>query len=164
VALYRKRHVNGRVLMEEAARLAPDDWCWPTDVRISTLLGYFLIQTGDRVAAERWLSKSLEWDREKDVLSGSWSALPAQLHDIALVYALRGDVDQACRWLDRAIAAGWRASIIMRDHPLWGEASLESEHFRRLMAAVDSEVVEMRRRVRLDPQRIAQGRSVPVDE
>jgi DNA-binding winged helix-turn-helix (wHTH) protein/tetratricopeptide (TPR) repeat protein len=164
VALYRKRHVNGRVLMEEAARLAPDDWCWPTDVRISTLLGYFLLQTGDRVAAERWLSKSLEWDREKDVLSGSWSALPAQLHDIALVYALRGDADQACRWLDRAIAAGWRASIIMRDHPLWGEASLESEHFRRLMAAVDSEVVEMRRRVRLDPQRIAQGRSVPVDE
>ena len=149
VALRRDRVAEGRRFIETAARLGAADWCWPADIRIPTLAAYFLLRSGEPDAAMAWLSRSLVMDREKEVDSGLASALPSELHDIAMVYALRGDPSTACKWLNRAISAGWRGSVLSRDHPAWGEELRTDENFGAMMNDVDAMVETMRQRLQL---------------
>jgi len=108
-------------------------------------LAYLHLLAGRRKDAERLLEASLEADRRHLAAGNEHWAVPL---DMACVHALRDEKDEAFRWLDKAIESGWRgypqASWSPLLDPLRGD-----ERFRKMMARLDAQVAEMRRRAGL---------------
>jgi serine/threonine protein kinase/tetratricopeptide (TPR) repeat protein len=110
-----------------------------------TYLAYLLLRTGRRGEAEALLEESLATDRRAaDEGNQDWS-VP---YDTACVHALRGDKDEAFRWLDKAVEAGWRAWPLGTRSPLLD--SLRSDpRFHRIEARLEELVGQMRRRAEM---------------
>jgi len=110
-----------------------------------TYLAYLLLRTGRRGEAEALLEESLATDRRAaDEGNEDWS-VP---YDTACVHALRGEKDEALRWLDKAVDAGWRGWPLGTRSPLLD--SLRSDpRFQRIEAHLQELVAEMRRRAGL---------------
>ena len=110
-----------------------------------TNLAYLLLRTGRRGEAEALLEESLATDRQAaDEGNQDWS-VP---YDTACVHALRGEKDEAFRWLDKAVEAGWRGWPLGTRNPLLD--SLRSDpRFRRIEARLEELVSQMRRRAGL---------------
>ena len=110
-----------------------------------TYLAYLLLRTGRRGEAEALLEESLATDRRAgDEGNQDWS-VP---YDTACVHALRGEKDEAFRWLDKAVEAGWRGWPLGTRSPLLD--SLRSDpRFQRIEARLQDLIAEMRRRAGL---------------
>jgi len=110
-----------------------------------TYLAYLLLRTGRRGEAEALLEESLATDRRAtDEGNEDWT-VP---YDKACVHALRGEKDEAFRWLDRAVEAGWRGWPLGTRDPLLD--SLRSDpRFHRIEARLEELVGQMRRRAGL---------------
>ncbi|MEO8430025.1 MAG: protein kinase [Acidobacteriota bacterium] len=106
-----------------------------------TYLAYLLLRTGRRGEAEALLQKSLATDlRAADEGNEDWT-VP---YDTACVHALRGKKDEAFRWLDKAVEAGWRGWPLGTRDPLLD--SLRSDpRFHRIKARLEELVGQMRR-------------------
>jgi tetratricopeptide (TPR) repeat protein len=108
---------------------------------VETSLAYTHIRAGRRGEAEALLAESLTADkRQLDSRNQDWS-VP---YDTACVHALRGEKDEAFRWLDKAIEAGWRGWPLGTRSPLLD--SLRSDpRFHQIEARLETLVNQMRR-------------------
>ncbi len=112
--------------------------------RNSTRLAFVLLKLGDRKGAEGMLEKSSADDNEALARGDEWYAIP---FDIACVHAVRGETQEAIRWLRKAFDAGWTGSAIARRDPLM-EGLKRNPEFIEVLSRVDSRIEEMRSRVR----------------
>ena len=98
-----------------------------------TYLAFLLLRAGRRGEAEALLEESLATDRRAaDEGNEDWS-VP---YDTACVHALRGEKDEAFRWLDKAVEAGWRGWPLGTRSPLLD--SLRSDpRFQRIEAHLE---------------------------
>src|SRR6266540_2600108 len=110
-----------------------------------TYLALLLLRAGRRGEAEALLEESLATDRRlADEGNQDWS-VP---YDTACVHALRGEKDEALRWLDKAVEAGWRGWPLGTRSPLLD--SLRSDpRLHQLEARLETLVNQMRRRAGL---------------
>ncbi len=110
-----------------------------------TNLAYLLLRTGRRGEAEALLEEALATDRRADDEGNEDWSVP---YDTACVHALRGDKDEAFRWLDKAVDGGWRGWPLGTRSPLLD--SLRSDpRFQRIEAHLQEMIAQMRRRVGL---------------
>ena len=112
---------------------------------VETYLAYLYRQAGRRGEAERLVAESLAADR-RNLERGNqdWSAP----FDMACVHALKGDKDEAFRWLEQAVEAGWRGWPIGTRSPLL-DPLRSDERFGRIEARLEALVGQMRRRAGL---------------
>jgi tetratricopeptide (TPR) repeat protein len=105
--------------------------------------GHALWQMGDRSAAEKWLSKRLERDQQW-LEDGDESYLSPLA--IAYVHSVRGEKDEALRWLQQAIDRGWVQYGQAQRNPLF-ENLHDDPRFQQMMAEVKIRADAMLRRV-----------------
>ena len=132
---------EARAFAEEAAG-ASDPRYMPRGVSATTILGCIL-WAEDRNEAQRRLDQSAALDQRR-LDEGDESSIP--LYDLAAVYAIRGDAAEACRWLERAIEAGWRSYRLAMHDPLLRNLHPEPR-FQRMMDAVKVTVEAARQRL-----------------
>jgi hypothetical protein len=65
---------------------------------------------------------------------------------MAAIYAVQGKKEDALRWLEKAVDAGWRYYNYASRYPLL-ENIRDDERFKRIMNETRVKVAEMRRRV-----------------
>lgn len=83
------------------------------------------------------------------------SEAPGLPAEIAAIHAVRGDHQEAYRWLDRACEAGWRPLPILRGDPSF--ASMQGEpRFERYLGRIRQDLAAMRRRVEESGQGVLQ--------
>jgi TolB-like protein/lipoprotein NlpI/predicted Ser/Thr protein kinase len=112
---------------------------------VETYLAYLLLRAGRRGEAEALLEESLATDsRSADEGNQDWS-VP---YDTACVHALRGEKDEAFRWLDKAVEAGWRGWPLGTRNPLL-DSMRSDPRFHRIEARLKELVGQMRRRAGL---------------
>ncbi len=123
--------------IEHARRAEAEDASaryWPRGTCASTILGAALYEQ-DRAAAEAALGRSVALDMAR-LDQGDEGHMPRS--DLAAVHAIRGDADQAVRWLEEAVAAGWWYPDLARRDPLLRNIH-DDERFQRLMTGARSE-------------------------
>jgi TolB-like protein/Tfp pilus assembly protein PilF/predicted Ser/Thr protein kinase len=107
-----------------------------------TYLAYLLLRIGRRGEAEALLQESFATDRRAaDEGNEDWS-VP---YDAACVHALRGEKDEAFRWLDKAVEAGWRGWPLGTRNPLL-DPLRNDPRFQRIEARLQELIGQMRRR------------------
>ena len=112
---------------------------------VETYLASFHLKAGRRRQADVMLEESLATDRQAAEEGNQDWSVP---FDTACVHALRGEKDEAFRWLDKAIEAGWRGWPLGTRSPLLD--SLRGDpRFKQLEARLDDLVRQMRRRAGL---------------
>ena len=100
-----ERFAQARSHLERALNLDPPALISITNgVVTTTALGYVLHKLDDD-ASESMLDRSIALDRESIVVGRSY--LSHHKYDLARVYAIRGNFDEAIRWLEEAVADGW---------------------------------------------------------
>jgi hypothetical protein len=115
------------------------------DGGLETYLAYLQLQAGRWSDAERLLEASLETDRRQLAAGNELWTVP---FDMACVHALRGEKDEAFRWLDKAIEGGWRGWPNAKWTPLL-DPLRSDERFQKMMARLDAMLAEMRRKAGL---------------
>jgi serine/threonine protein kinase/tetratricopeptide (TPR) repeat protein len=80
-----------------------------------TNLAYLHLRAGERGPAARLLEESLATNRQAEKDGNQDWSVP---FDTACVHALRGEKDEAFRWLDKSIETGWRGWPLGTRSPL----------------------------------------------
>jgi len=107
---------------------------------VETVLAYLLLQQGERERAGALLEESLAADRDGLAAGNEDWGVP---FDAACAHAIRGEKDEAFRWLDKAIEAGWRGYPITTRIPL-----LDALRSDPRFAQMESRLAEMIRQAR----------------
>jgi serine/threonine protein kinase/TolB-like protein len=135
--------------LERACDMAPEPVGWSTFaystvyLDYATLLAYARLKLGDRGRALPLLEKTERYYLEH--IARGDTSFKVRV-GMAAVHALRGNREEAYRWLQQAIDAGFYPYAELEKHP--GFESLRGEErFRRMMDGVRARVAEMRRRV-----------------
>ena len=124
---------------------------------VSTNLGYLYWQTGSERSAREIFRQRMEIARRevsKELplgLSSRWR----NSYDLARVHAVLGNKEDAYRWLEDAIEAGWRRYYITLSGPRdpMFDALRGEPRFERLMANVKAKLDSTRERVReMEPE------------
>ena len=140
----------GLVHLERALDLSPDPVGWGTIYYSTLYLDYATLlrlrppegwATGDRALR---LFRETERHYTERIARGDTS-FRARV-GIAAVHALRGNREEAYRWLQQAIDAGFYPYAELERHPCF-ETLRGEERFRRMMEGVRARVEEVRRRV-----------------
>jgi serine/threonine protein kinase/tetratricopeptide (TPR) repeat protein len=112
---------------------------------VETYLAYLDLQSGRPSEASSLLAESLQIDRrELERGNQDWTVSL----DMACVHALRGEKDEAFRWLDRAVESGWRGWPLGTRGPLL-DPLRSDERFKRIEARLATLVAQMRHRAGL---------------
>jgi len=106
-------------------------------------LGYIYWKTGKKDEARKLFKESL--DRlQKQIEQGD------EYYDtreyIAMIYATQGNKEEALRWLQKAVDAGWRYYRYILKHPML-ENIRDEPRFKEIIEKTKARVDEMRRRV-----------------
>jgi TolB-like protein/Tfp pilus assembly protein PilF len=111
----------------------------------TTNLGYVYLKTGRKDKAQRMLARSRMID-EKRLEEHNYGYLAGSTcYDLAEVEALLGNKEEACKWLQKAVDAGWPGYRAMELDPLL-ENLRGDDRFKRMMAETKAKVDEMRKR------------------
>jgi tetratricopeptide (TPR) repeat protein len=106
-------------------------------------LGYIYWKAGRKDEARKLFQENLDW-LQKRLEQGDES------NDIgfsmAAIYAVQGNGDEALKWLEKAVDAGYRYYRYISRYPLL-ENIRDDERFNRIMDDAKAKVAEMRRRV-----------------
>jgi protein kinase/serine/threonine-protein kinase len=142
IALYSGLDAKAKEYFEKLIDLAPKGH----DGRTASIwLSHLLWKAGEEEDARKRLSDILA-DLEDEVASGHDDMRIRR--EIASVYALQGDSEKACEWLQKAVDAG-SANVNVRDlemDPVF--ASLrENAQFQEIVAKVDNKRAEIRREI-----------------
>jgi TolB-like protein/predicted Zn-dependent protease len=105
--------------------------------------GYAVWKLGNRQEAEKLLAESAQICEEQLAAGDQRYQIREAL---AMVHAIRGE-DEALRWLQEAIDAGWHTYDVAQKDPIW-ENLRDEARFQQMMAEVKVKVDEMRLRVR----------------
>ena len=71
---------------------------------------------------------------------------PGIRFSMAAIYAVQGNKEEALKWLQKAVDAGWRHYRYILRYPLF-ENIREDERFKKIIDDMKVKVAEMRRRV-----------------
>jgi serine/threonine protein kinase/Tfp pilus assembly protein PilF len=107
-------------------------------------LGHVLLKEGQQQQAHKLLDSALN-ARIKAIEAGS-SEDSEIFYYTAAIYAIRSNKSEAYKWLQKAIAAGWRDYRTTERDP-WLENLRSEGRFQEMMAHVKAQVDEMRQRV-----------------
>lgn len=129
-----------RQYLEEAAGLVSRDV--PPDER----LAYVYWKLGETERAQELLHQ-LEEQRQREIKRGDEGYRPYV--ELAEIYAIRGQRDEALLWLQGAIERGWRLVHSARRDPLY-ESLRSDPRFEHMLAGVAAEVERMQLRVDQD--------------
>jgi len=110
----------------------------------STWLGHTYWRLGRLNEAQEKLEESLEFDRQR-LAAGDES--PQVRIGLAEIYAIRGEKEEAYRWLQQGIEAGFLEYTFLERHPFFANLHDDSR-FKRMMAEIKAKVDVMRHRVR----------------
>ena len=114
---------------------------------VETCLAYVALRGGRQSEAAALLKDSLATDRQALAQGNEdWSAS----FDTACVHALRGEKDEAFRWLDSAVDAGWRGWPPGTRLPLL-DPLRSDPRFQKLEGRIQTLVNQMRGRAGLSP-------------
>jgi serine/threonine protein kinase/Tfp pilus assembly protein PilF len=145
VALLRGDYVKARGYYEKAIEIAPDGFSY-LDNTLVVPLGLAYWKTGQRDKAKQAFASALDVAqtrlKEGDERS-EWR------HSIAAVHAAQGDKEEAYRWLQKSIDAGYRDYRRASKNPLF-ESLHGDQRFEDIMADLKTMVDDMRRRVEDD--------------
>ncbi|HEX7572744.1 MAG TPA: protein kinase [Bacteroidota bacterium] len=150
VALFQGHLEEGRKLYERA--VGRQGMTEETPRRNSTRLGFILLKLGEAKLARAMLDRSIRDDEDALSRGNEWYAIPL---DIACVHAVRGETQEAIRWLQKAQDAGWTESAIAMKDPLM-EGLRKNPNFLEVLAKADRRVEEMRNRVRESQNTVAE--------
>jgi tetratricopeptide (TPR) repeat protein len=106
-------------------------------------LGYTYWKSGEKDEAGKLFQKSLNLSQAQ---LEQGSEFPSVSYDIATIHAIQGNKEEAYKWLQKAIDAGWRFFRRGLTDPLF-ENLHEEEQFKQMMAHVKEIVDEMRKRI-----------------
>ncbi len=106
-------------------------------------LGLIALKAGKKAEAKQFFDRSLQMNR-KAIDSGN--ELYHYRYNIAAVQAVQGNKEEALRWLQQAVNAGWRLYRIAQIDPFFESLRSEGE-FQQLMSKVKVMVDEERRKV-----------------
>lgn len=134
---------KARVFAESGATAAPEARYYPRGVYATTILGCLLWEE-DRTEAKRRLDQSLRLARTR-LDQGDESYMPH--YDLGAVHAIQGDKAEACRRLQSAVDAGWRACRMASRDPLLRNLH-DDQQFQQIMALVKAKVEASRKRVK----------------
>src|SRR5262249_13240222 len=109
---------------------------------VGTYLASLHLKAGRRAKADALLEESLATDRRAAEEGNQDWSVP---FDTACVHALRGQKDEAFRWLDKAVEAGWRGWPLGTRSPLL-DPLRSDPRFKQLEAHLDDLVRQRRRR------------------
>ncbi len=109
----------------------------------TTGLGYIYWKTGKQDEARNLFTQSLRRDHNQLDKGNESSGIP---YDIAAINANQGNKEEAYKWLQKAIDAGWRFYDFGLIDPLL-ENLRNDDQFQQMMAQVKAKVDEMRKRV-----------------
>ena len=116
-----------------------------SEAGIETHLAFLRLRAGRGAEAEALLKESLSADHRATKEGNQDWSIP---YDTACVHALRGEKDEAYRWLDKAVEAGWRGWPLGTRSPLLD--SLRTDlRFHQLESQLETLVNQMRRRAGL---------------
>ena len=106
-------------------------------------LGYIYWGGGRKDEARKLFQRNL--DRfQKQLEQGDESS--GLLFNMAAIYAILGNKDEALKWLQKAVDAGYRYYRYISRYPLF-ENIRDDERFKKIIADTKAKVAEMRRRV-----------------
>jgi TolB-like protein/predicted Zn-dependent protease len=131
-------YVKAREYYEKAIAVEPNSVEW-----VGAPLGYILKKMDHQSEAQRLFDQCLELN-QKRIGEGDEGSGVRRL--LAQVYAAQDNKEEALRWLQDAIDAGWRGYIWDEKHPLF-ETLHDEPRFQQMMAEVRAKVDEMRKRV-----------------
>ena len=105
-------------------------------------LGYVLTKLGEQSEAENLFSRAERVCREK---IGEGDQRYGLLEVMAMIHAIRGNREEALKWLERAIEAGWSWYDAALQDPVWADLH-DEPRFQQLMTRVEAKVDRMRSR------------------
>jgi DNA-binding winged helix-turn-helix (wHTH) protein/TolB-like protein len=147
VALYNREYNLASGYFKRALELKPDGSVWPTGIRASTYLAYTLKQMGDSQGFRQALSQSDQLRSESNASEYEKNIWPPfTFQDELAGYVLRGEIDEAIKYLDGLVETGWKACVLVETNPLFEEA-LQNPEFRRLCDSVKPGLESMRLRI-----------------
>jgi tetratricopeptide (TPR) repeat protein len=109
----------------------------------ATYLAAALWHLDERDRSRHLFSEQLQTDQEA-IAAGNLH--PGLRKDIAVIYAIQGDIEQALDWMQKAVSTGYSRYDLARHDGLL-ENLYETTTFQDLMANVESRVEQLRRRV-----------------
>ena len=125
-ALYRRDFEKAAGFFRDFLELKPTDIVWPTGIRISTYLAYALQALGDREGAAQALNQSTQVNRESNASAYEPNIWPPFIfQDQLAVHALRGERDEALKYLDDLIENGWKAYALIEKNPVFEELLMD---------------------------------------
>jgi tetratricopeptide (TPR) repeat protein len=107
-----------------------------------TRLGFVLMKLGERSEAENLFTQNEKLCKEKIAAGDRRYGL---FEVIAMINAVRGNREEALKWLEEAIEAGWGWHDVALKDPIW-ESLHDEPRFQQMMAEVKAKVDQMRRR------------------
>jgi len=108
-----------------------------------TGLGYIYWKKGQLDEAQKLLNQALVLCQKQLEHGNEYHYVP---YAIAAINAIQGNKEEAYKWLNKAIDAGWRDFRLGQRNPLL-ENLREDEQFKQMMSRVKAMVDEMRKRV-----------------
>lgn len=147
VALYNREYDVASGHFKRASELRPDGSVWPTGIRFSTYLAFTLKKTGDSQGSRQALALSDQLNSESNASAYERNIWPPFVFQDELAgYAIRGEIDEAIKYLDGLVETGWKACALVETNPLFEDA-LQNPEFRRLCESVKPGLESMRLRI-----------------
>jgi TolB-like protein/Tfp pilus assembly protein PilF len=100
----------------------------------TTLLGYIFWQKGEQDRARKLLDQSLNFDHQQLHKGNELFAIPL---DLATIYAIRGENEEALKWFQKVIDTGWDEFPDYLIDSLWANLR-HDERFIKMMAKVNA--------------------------
>jgi serine/threonine protein kinase/tetratricopeptide (TPR) repeat protein len=114
----------------------------------STVLGYIYWKTGEKAEARKLLEQSLNFDREALEQGVEHFGIPL---DLSALHAIRGDKEEALKWLQKLIDIGWIDFSGYMIDSQW--ANLRSdERFKKMIAEANAKAFKIRKRIEKNDQ------------
>ena len=134
---------DAQARVEELFKQSPDASAFGLPVTIRTLYAYQLLKRGETARASALLEESLAAARKALDAGSDGSEWPLE---IAAIHAVRGERDEAVRWVEAAYRAGDRFFRELRRDPFM--ASLRADPgFTRIVQQMETDVAAIRKRV-----------------
>jgi protein kinase/serine/threonine-protein kinase len=106
-------------------------------------LGYIYWKAGRKDEARKLFQENLDRLQKRLEQGDEGNDTPFSM---AAIYAVQGDKEEALRWLEKAVDAGWRYYNYASRYPLL-ENIRDDGRFKRIIDETKAKVAEMRRRV-----------------
>jgi len=110
---------------------------------ILTSIGYIFLKTGQEGEAHEMFSQSLKYSQNQLEQGNEYWAVP---YNMARINAIQGKRMEACRWLQKAIEAGWHSFRYGLRDPLL-ETLHEDSQFTQMMDGIKAKVYEIRKQI-----------------